>query len=41
MLVPRQTVPAVQSIMRRDSERSFPDNQSARLAYRLDEDDDG
>ena len=36
MLVPRQSVPAVQSIMRRDGERS-----SARPAYRLDEDDDG
>lgn len=41
MLVPRRTVSAVQSIIRRDAGRAYPADESLRPAYSLDDDNDG
>ena len=41
MLVPRKTVPAVQSIVRTSSRSSRRDDETARPAYSLDEEDHG
>ncbi len=40
-LVPRKTVPAVRSIVRRSTRGTSRDGEAARPAYSLDEDDDG
>ena len=41
MLVPRRSVPAVQSIIRADAERTSLANEPVRPAYTLEEGDDG
>ena len=41
MLVPRRAVPAVRSIISRSAGGALPENEPARPAYSLDEDDHG